>query len=193
MLLHVLVVLLFGTPQRGGVGSLGEWRDVPFAVTLRALLTTRESPFKPSHGADEGSAGSPLARRQTPATSDVATPKPPPPEPPRVEAPSGTTEAAPVELPPSEPTVESAPREEPPVPGTLPRLDRGAPEVVDKAVVPDADVRPQEPPTETRPRVDLEPSRKVLPETSPPQPARALREPAAVTPPPAALPMPKKE
>jgi hypothetical protein len=193
MLLHVLVVLLFGTPQRGGVGSLGEWRDVPFAVTLRALLTMHEkSPFKPSHGADQGLAGSPLARRQSPATSGVTTTPAPRPEPPRVEAPSSATEAAPAELPSAEPTLESPSYDVPPVPGTLPRLDRGAPEVVDKAVIPDADVRPQEAPTETRPRVDLEAPRKVLPEAPPPLPAPARREPTAVTPPASAIPQ-KKE
>ena len=177
ILLHVLIVLLFGNPERGGGGPIGAWRDVPFAVTLRALLTERESPFKPSHGADEGSSGSTLARRPSPAASGAATPTRP--VRPQLEAPPVTTEPTPPPTPP-EPAVESPAREEAPAPGTLPRLDLGAPEVVDKAVVPNAEIRPQEPPTATTPRVDLEAPSTVPPE---PRPVPARRELPPVTPP----------
>ncbi len=206
ILLHVLVVLVFGNPQRGGGGPLGAWRDVPFAVTLRALVMPRESPWKPSRGADQGSAGSPLARRATRAASGAGATTPPVPERPRVEAPSRTTEAAPPPAPPprAEPAIEApaapppraeraieAPaREEPPVPGTLPRLDLGAPEVVDKSVVPNADIRPQEPPTETVPRADLEAPRKV-PKAQSPVPER--REAPPMTPTAPELVAPPKE
>ncbi len=190
ILLHVLVVLVFGNPQRGG-GTLGAWRDAPFAVTLRVLLTGRESPWKPSLGADQGSAGSPLARPAKPAARSTGAAAPARPERPRAEAPLRAPEAPPSSPPRrAEPAAEVPAREEPPVPGTLPRIDRGAPEVVDKAVVPNADIRSPEPPTEAIPRADLE--APAVPET-PPLTAPAQPEPAAPALPPSEVAPPGKE
>ncbi len=187
LLLHVLAVLVFGTPERLGVRDGGSWRDEPFAVTLRPSAAGRESPWRPSFGAERGGTGSALSQG-APAPSA-------PPRAPKVAAPVERA-AAPERAPPAERAPEAplpqeapAPQEGPlpqeaPTPGTLPRLDLGAPEIVDKPIVPEVGIRPQEAPTPEVPRVELERPRSAPPPAiaAPPRPEPSLRPPVVERP-----------
>ncbi len=140
MLLHVLLVLIFGsatmTPSgaRRGDGWLG-----PLDVSLRQVSPERGAGFTLAPGADTKLPGEALLRRLSgsaaaPAAVREMKPVPPasPSEPermaprPSAPAPSDAGAAVPeVTIPPTPPLVE-----------TLPSLDRAAPEEVDKPVVP---------------------------------------------------------
>ena len=168
LLLHVLIVMLFGTPERAGIRGGAFWRDEPLAVTLRPPAAERESMWRPSFGAESGGTGSALSRRApasgAPAPSQRTAPAPEPAAPAENAAPVERTIEAP--LPQEAPLPHEGPLpQEAPTPGTLPRLDLGAPEIVDKPIVPEVGIRPQEAPTPAEPRVELEPA---LPESPPP-------------------------
>jgi hypothetical protein len=173
LLFHVLVIVVFGEPEPGGASRRGGWRSLPFAVTLRSLATEEGSVFKASRGADQGAAGSALARRAGAATGGQPTPSPRPRELRPVPPPSGDTDVEPPGLPPALPPPSALPAAEPPAPreappaDALPRVDPGATDVVDKIVDPRGQTTLHEAPAEMVPRVDLDAARKVVPESAP--------------------------
>jgi len=140
MLLHVLLVLLFGSATmtmsgaRRGDGWLG-----PLDVTLRQVSPERGAGFTLAPGADtklpgeallrrlSGSAAAPAAVREMKTAPPASPSEPERTAPsPSAPAPSDAGAAVPeVTIPPTPPLVE-----------TLPSLDRAAPEEVDKPVVP---------------------------------------------------------
>jgi hypothetical protein len=63
MLLHVLLIVLFGNP--GGIARRGEGALSPLDVTLRSLSPESGSGFRLAPGAETGSSGSALLRRLT--------------------------------------------------------------------------------------------------------------------------------
>ncbi len=140
MLLHVLLVLLFGTSNYGGARRGGGLLD-SLDVTLRDLSSEQGSGFTIAPGADTQFPGAALLRRleSSPATpvpsvrrdaAPAATPRPPagspPPEPARTPAP------------PAAPVVESTPdvaiSARPQPAESLPKLDLSAPTEVDKPI-----------------------------------------------------------
>ena len=121
MLLHVWIIVLFGTTTYGG-----SRRDRDFGnaldVTLRALTGELGPGFRFAPGVDTGSPGTALLPRAggaapAPRGRDLARPRDKP---------------APHEAPPPAP----APATAPPAAEPLPRLNLDAPEVVDKPYVP---------------------------------------------------------
>jgi hypothetical protein len=135
MLLHMLVVLMFGTATLGGARRGDGWLG-PLDVTLRQLSPERGSGFTLAPGAEaqppgaallrrmEGAAKSPAATKQVTTAAPAAAPE------------SSNATPAPTPSPPSVevrevvPEISLTPR---PTPAdALPRLDRSAPEEVDK-------------------------------------------------------------
>jgi hypothetical protein len=138
MLLHLLVVLLFGTATSGGARRGDGWMG-PLDVTLRQLSPERGAGFTLAPGADVQQSGAALLRRTEGATTaSVALPQSKDAAP---VAPQETSSAAapPVPSPPpaevrdAVPEISLSPR--PPPVDVLPRLDRTAPEEVDKPLV----------------------------------------------------------
>ena len=135
MLLHLLVVLVFGTSTTSGARRGDGWQG-PLDVTLRQLSPERGSSFTLAPGADVEQSGAALLRRMEGATTaPVALPRvkavepAAPPETPRAP-PLPAPSPAPAEVRDTVPEVSLSPRT-PPV-EALPRLDRTAPEEVDK-------------------------------------------------------------
>jgi hypothetical protein len=177
MLLHVLVVLMFGTATLGGARRGDGWLG-PLDVTLRQLSPERGSGFTLAPGAESQPPGAALLqRREDAAKSPVAAPTvksatPAAPPEPSSAAPSPASSPTPP-LPPAEvrdavPEVSVTPR---PTPAdALPRLDRTAPEEVDKPLVapavtppkvappaPEREVAPRTPPVELKPHEEESP------------------------------------
>ena len=150
MLLHLLVVVLFGTAP-GGSANRGEPLLGALDVTLRRLSPERGAGIRLAPGAETTTPGSALLgrpgdapRARTPAAPSPVEPRAPvtPPEPaaPITDAmPPADTTPAPADAAPAPPPADAMP---PPVPPSspaqppafevLPRLDLKAPEIVDK-------------------------------------------------------------
>ena len=129
MLLHVTIVVLFGTSHGGGAGRGEAALDV-LDVTLRRLAVP-DAGLRSSPGI-ESNAGRDLLRRP-----DQRKPVPAPIEPPTTI--QGPAAARPVPLPPHEQPYEAVP---PPAVEPLPRVDLRAPQEVDKPLAPPLIVPP---------------------------------------------------
>ena len=177
MLLHILLVLLFGTAERGA-----GWRAQDLDATLAPYLPDSSYRVKVAPGAQAGGGESaPTPRpgaptQPTPTRRDVAPA-------PAVEPAPQTPQAAGALPLPETPAIES-----------LPSLDRGAPEIVDKAIeLRREEALPRELLEETIPRVELEAPRRmeqavepaVEPAVTPASPAAVPRPAPPSTPPPA--------
>ena len=138
MLLHLWIVLLFGTTTYNGARGERGFGDV-FDVTLRALTEEGGPGFRLAPGADTASPGTallPRAGNRTPAPrardltrpAETVAPLPTP----GVGVPESTTPATEISPPPAN----AAPTIAPPAVEPLPRLNLDAPEVVDKPYVP---------------------------------------------------------
>ena len=168
MLLHLLLVVLFGnTPSgssRRGDGWLG-----PLDVTLRQLSPERGSGFTWAPGADTNLPGTALLRRLDGSTTAPAAIPPQEkalaPAAPQPAARAAQSEPAPPPTPASTDASESVPEisiTRRPLPAeSLPRLDRNAPEEVDKPLLSPA--RPT--PTISPPRAEKE----IVSPVTPPQ------------------------
>ena len=154
MLLHMLAVLVFGTATIGGARRGDGWMG-PLDVTLRQLSPERGSGFTLAPGAEAKPPGAALLRRMEGATQSPAAP-------PKVRtealaAPPETSSATPapapspppVEVRDAVPEISLTPR--PPPADALPRLDRTAPEEVDKPLVTPALMPPQVAPPKVAP------------------------------------------
>ena len=168
MLLHILLVLLFGTAERGA-----GWRAQDLDATLAPYLPDSSYRVQVAPGARAGGrdaaptpqSGAPTAPSPTPSRRDAA------PTPAVESAPQTPQPASPL---PEAPAIES-----------LPSLDRGAPEIVDKAI----ELRREEPLPrellhETIPRVQLEAPRELEPTVTPAPPVAVPRQaPPSASPP----------
>ena len=181
MLLHVLVVLFFGSAN-GGAGRRedGSWGVLD--VTLRRLSPEPGSGFKLAPGADMGSPGAALLRRFGGPTNAPAAPS-------RVDgnpaaAPPAANVAPPIERAPASPDVaRSATEAAAPARTTpfeaLPPLNRSAPEEVDKPFAPSAAIPPRIAPEPVRP-VEVPPRELPVPpgppveQAAPPKVERAI-------------------
>lgn len=172
MLLHIWLVLLFGTAERGG-----GWRAQDLDATLAPYLSDSSSRVRVLPGAQPGERDAPPVSRPGAATRPSRAPARPD------VAPATTAEPA-AEIP--EPPSSSPPPEVPSV-ESLPSLDRGAPEVVDKAIEPRREEPlPRELLQETIPRVDLQPPRMMEPALAPAPPPPIPQQTPLATPRPAA-------
>jgi len=153
MLLHMLVVLLFGTATVGGARRGDGWLG-PLDVTLRTLSPERGSGFTLAPGADMSLPGAALLRRMEGTTPAPAAPQA------RTDAPVASPEApstpqapapAPAEARETVPEISLTPRPQPA--DALPRLDRSAPEEVDKPLEAPVNAPPKtaSPPAEREP------------------------------------------
>ena len=145
MLVHVLVIILFGDTSRGGAHR-GEDLLGALDVTLRRLSPEPGSGFKLAPGTDATSPGSGLLPRpEAPVSAPAARPSI---ESRPAESPSAP-EALPIER--SEPPVQPLPESPVPVPiDALPRLNPAAPEEVDKKVQPSEVAPPKVEPSPQR-------------------------------------------
>ena len=210
MLLHLLVVVLFGTAPGGGANR-GEPLLGALDVTLRRLSPERGAGIRLAPGAETTTPGSALLgrpgdapRARTPAAPSPVEPRAPvtPPEPaaPITDAmPPADTTPAPADAAPAPPPADAMP---PPVPPSspaqppafevLPRLDLKAPEIVDKPLPPVAPVAP--PKIERERAAAPAPAPRELPFTAPEPieriaPERVTRELAPpIAPPPREVP-----
>jgi hypothetical protein len=189
MLLHLLVVLLFGTATSGGARRGDGWMG-PLDVTLRQLSPERGAGFTLAPGADVQQPGAALLRRMEGATAaPVALPQS------RASAPAEPPETAnaaapPVPSPPpaevreAVPEISLSPR--PPPVDALPRLDRTAPEEVDKPLVAPAVATPKAAPPpaerEAPPREFALPPMAPLERIVPPKVDRQLAPPIELRP-----------
>ena len=132
LLLHILVVLVFGS-RVSGSDRRGDGASGALDVTLRRLSPERGSGFTLAPGADSPLPGSALLRRlrAVPAAAvPSAAPVP-------ATAPPGDARPAPETAPPEvRPAPEAVPVTPPPAFEALPRLDRNAPEEVDRPLTP---------------------------------------------------------
>jgi hypothetical protein len=189
MLLHLLVVLLFGTATTGGARRGDGWMG-PLDVTLRPLSSERGSGFTLAPGADVQQPGAALLRRTEGATTaPVALPQA------KVVAPAAPPETAsaapapapsppPAEIRETVPEISLSPR--PPPVEVLPRLDRAAPEEVDKPLATPTVTPPKAvpPPAEMEiaPREFALPPMAPLERIMPPRVDRQLAPPIEVRP-----------
>lgn len=136
MLLHMLLVVLFGSTISGGARRGDGWLG-PLDVTLRQMSPEQGSGFRLAPGADtnlpgaallrrlEGSTTAPAARPQVQAAPSVVRPEP--------ASASLAPAPATTEISESVPDVSLSPP--PPPVEPLPRLDRNAPVEVDKPII----------------------------------------------------------
>ena len=163
MLLHMLLVVLFGNTISGGARRGDGWLG-PLDVTLRQISPERGSGFALAPGAESNLPGAALLRRLdgstvAPATlpqGKAVTPATPPEASSEIPAPP-----APAITAVSEPVPDVSLSLQPPPVESLPRLDRSAPVEVDKPLVS---------PTVSRPKV------------SPPAPEQDIVPPVALPP-----------
>jgi hypothetical protein len=154
MLLHVLLIVLFGNPA-GGTRRGEEWWG-PLDVTLRRLSPEPGSGFRRAPGAETGTPSVSLQRRSA-GTADAnrleRVPEP-------VIAPEPSQEAAPAQPAPAQ---------------ALPRLYRPAPEEVDKPLMPPT-VAPAEIERVAPPRIERElaPPLELPPRAVPAAPAARI-------------------
>lgn len=178
MLIHVLVIVLFGNAT-GGAGRRGEEWWSQLDVILRRPSTGPGAGFRLAPGAETSAPGSALLPR--PGTAPAR---------PRVEPPPAAEPPAP-ESNRIEPAPEAAPRVQPPSVEPLPGLNPNAPEEVDKTFAPAAPLervapskieRQLAPPLELTPReVPIAPA-VPLERVAPPRIERQLAPPAELTP-----------
>jgi len=154
MLLHMLVVLMFGTATVGGARRGDGWLG-PLDVTLRPLSPERGAGFTLAPGAEaqppgaallrrmEGATTAPVAAKQVPSAVPVTPPET------SSAAPSPAPSPPPAEVRDAVPDVSLTPRSMPA--DALPRLDRTAPEEVDKPLVAPT-LTPQKAPSPIEPR-----------------------------------------
>jgi len=172
MLLHIWLVLLFGTAERGG-----GWRTQDLDATLAPYLPDSSYRVGVSPGAQPGARDSAPMSRPGVATQPLPSPARPD------VAPATTVEPA-AQAP--QPAIPSPPPEAPSV-ESLPSLDRGAPEIVDKAIeLRREEPIPQELMRETIPRVELQPPRMMEPAIAPAPPLAIPQQTPLATPRPAA-------
>ena len=200
MLLHLLLVLFFGTTQSGSSRRGDGWLG-PLDVTLRQLSPERGSGFTWAPGADTDLPGTAVLRRLDGSTTAPPSTQPQektaapvvPQEPPRTVP----SEPVPPPVPASTDASESVPEvslSRRPLPAeSLPRFDRNAPEEVDKPLIPPAIPTPPispprtekeiVPPVVTPPReVPMPPMAPIAPiERVAPRTARAATRPASGT------------
>ena len=183
MLLHMLLVVLFGNTISGGARRGDGWLG-PLDVTLRQMSPERGSGFTLAPGADTNLPGAALLRRRDGSTTaPAATPQGnaatrAAPQVPTSAAPVPPAPVSPVPAPASTDVSESAadvslsPR--PPPVESLPRLDRSAPVEVDKPLVSPTvlppKVSPPAPEQEVAPRIALPPRDAPIAPTTPPEP-----------------------
>ncbi|HEV8551808.1 MAG TPA: hypothetical protein VGR65_00255 [Casimicrobiaceae bacterium] len=188
MLLHVLLIVLFGNPVGGSARrSDGSWG--PLDVTLRRLSPEPGSAFKLAPGAETSAPGVSLRRRSAGAADMNRLQRVPEP----ADASQPAQQAA--------PTAEEAATPAQPAPGeALPRLNRTAPEELDKPLTPSVvspakieRIAPASIERELAPRLEL-PPRAVpmapaapLERVAPPQIERDVAPPVEL--PPRAVPM----
>ena len=189
MLLHMLVVLMFGTATMGGARRGDGWQG-PLDVTLRQLYPEHGSGFTLAPGDEAQPPGAALLRRMEGATKspvaskqvETAAPTVPPEttSAPRASAPS----PPPAEVREAVPEISLSPRPTPT--DTLPRLDRTAPEEVDKPlvapVVTPPKVAPPAPEREVAPRDFTLPPVAPLERIVPPKLERQLAPPIELRP-----------
>jgi hypothetical protein len=171
MLLHILLVLLFGTAERGS-----GWRAQDLEATLAPFLPDSTYRVKVAPGAQAGG-------RESAPTPRPGAPREPSPTPSRRDvAPAPAVEPAPQT---PQPTGAS-PLPEAPAIESLPSLDRGAPEIVDKAIeLRREEALPRELLQETIPRVELEAPRELEQAITPAPPVAVPRQAPPIAPPPA--------
>jgi len=138
MLLHLWIVLLFGTTTYNGARGDRGFGDV-FDVTLRALTEESGPGFRLAPGADTASPGTALlpragSRATAPKSRDLTRPTEPAAPQPAPDASARETTSPVTEI--SPPPANAAPTITPPAVEPLPRLNLDAPEVVDKPYVP---------------------------------------------------------
>lgn len=197
VLLHTLVILLFGTTNYGGARR-GDSRFGTLDVTLREISPERGSGFTLAPGADTTLPGAALLRRlEGLTTAPVALPKrdvaEPAPASPPVVAPAATATPAPAEQVIPDATLSNRP----PPAETLPKLDRSAPVEVDKPLVAPAPPReivlPSAPPMErlapakieqqAAPSIEFKPRELPMPVAVPLEPVAPARIERQVAPP----------
>ena len=189
MLLHMLVVLMFGTATIGGARRAEGWLG-PLDVTLRQLSPERGSGFTLAPGAEAQPPGAALLQRLESATRPAVAAPHVETAPPAASPAKSSAAAPPAPSPPpaevrdAVPDVSLAPR---PTPAdALPRLDRAAPEEVDKplatpAVTPPK-VVPPAPEKEAVPRDFTLPPMVPLERIVPPKLERQLVSPVETRP-----------
>lgn len=161
MLVHVLVIMLFGDTSRGGARR-GDDLLGALDVTLRRLSPEPGSGFKLAPGTDATSRGPALLPRPE---APVSTPAARPPSEPRPAGSPSAPEAFPIER--NETPPQQVPESPVPAPiDVLPRLNPSAPEEVDKKVQPGAVVPPK-----------IEPSPQRIEPVAPPRMERDLLPP----------------
>jgi hypothetical protein len=176
MLLHMLLVVLFGNTISGGARRGDGWLG-PLDVTLRQMSPERGSGFTLAPGADTNFPGAALLRRRDGSTAAPAAM-------PQGNAatrvvPQDPMSAAP--LPPARASTEvseSAPEDslspQPPPVESLPRLDRSAPVEVDKPLISPTvsppKVSPPAPEREIAPRSAVPPRDVPIPPATPLEP-----------------------
>jgi hypothetical protein len=164
MLLHILLVLLFGTAERGA-----GWRAQDLDATLAPYLPDSSYRVKVAPGAQAGG-------RDTTPTPRSGAPTEPSPTPSRRNV---APESAPQTQQPASPLPEA------PAIESLPSLDRGAPEIVDKAIeLRRGEPLPRELLHETIPRVELEAPRELEPAITPAPPVAVPPQARPTAPPP---------
>jgi hypothetical protein len=175
MLLHALVVLLFGTSVNGGIRR-GDSLLGSLDVTLRQLSPERGSGFTLAPGAETDRPGTallrPLEGAAPPPTPTSAVPDVRPRDAPSVPSPVTPAMPAPIDVAPPVPDAKIAP---PPVVEPLPSLNLNAPVEVDKPVVVAPTVvapKPEPsivPPVVAPPREALAPKAVPLEQLAPPK------------------------
>jgi hypothetical protein len=177
MLLHTLIVVLFGTSTGGGARRGAGFWD-PLEVTLRRLSPEPGTDFKLAPGADTSVPGSALLRR----SESRASPPPITPQPQVADRPTEspvTTKAVPSERGPgaaepapairesAPPIQEPTPQPAPPAFETLPHLNLKAPELIEREIAPPAELKPREVPIAPAAPVERIAPPKIERETTP--------------------------
>jgi hypothetical protein len=191
MLLHLWIIVLFGTTTQGSFRRDRDFGDA-LDVTLRALTEERGPGFRLAPGIDSVSPGTALLPRKGAAVPaargrDLARPGDTPSPQPSTD--TNERGSAPPEPPSESPPPATAAPIAPPAVEVLPRLNLDAPEVVDKPYVPVAPPVERElaPPAPTAPR-EIAPPAPVERIVAPPveresSPAAETKSPDAPRPP----------
>jgi len=188
MLLHVLIVVVFGNPI--GTARRGDGWWGPLSVTLQRLLPDNGSGFTLAPGADASAPGRELLRPRDGGAFAPALPAPSMERQDRTAPPSEAAGSAPAESAPAPvPPIEAAPLPDvrppagAPTNEPFPRLDLRAPEIVDRPLAPpSAPGVEQSPPAavELHPREITLPPLTPLPRIAPPKTERELAPPVTV-------------
>ncbi|MEO8346176.1 MAG: hypothetical protein ABI607_10815 [Betaproteobacteria bacterium] len=176
MLLHLLLVVMFGTSTQGGArrgdGLLGS-----LDVTLRNLASEQGSGFTLAPGAESNIPGAALLRRQEGSPPSPVAPTPSvrhdaaspiaPSAPPGFAAPEPAIMAAPSAAPAGESAPDISLSVRPPPSESLPKLDLNAPAEVDKPIAVPSASSPVAPPPVNTPPVATPPRERIPPPTPP--------------------------